>query len=135
MATVISETGRFDVEQQSGEGLWVDASKVSSGLGWEMKPEGFCKGNVCVPLPAGREAEFVRDGSVNLSSLWEHMGKPVARSADADVWSLGESAEDRNAQMLSLQAPDFELPDFSGKLHRLTDYRRQKILLITWASW
>ena len=30
---------------------------------------------------------------------------------------------------------DFELPDLDGKLHRLSDYRGQKVLLVTWASW
>jgi len=27
------------------------------------------------------------------------------------------------------------LPDFNGKLHSLTDFRRKRVLLITWASW
>jgi hypothetical protein len=59
----------------------------------------------------------------------------VAASNDGDVWSLGEAANDRNDAMLSLEAPDFSLPDFNGKLHSLTDFRRKRVLLITWASW
>ena len=35
----------------------------------------------------------------------------------------------------TLEAPDFELPDFDGRMHRLSDYRGQKVFLSTWASW
>ena len=31
--------------------------------------------------------------------------------------------------------PDFELPDLSGTLHRLSDHRGRKVLLIAYASW
>ncbi|HSY78461.1 MAG TPA: redoxin domain-containing protein [Verrucomicrobiae bacterium] len=34
-----------------------------------------------------------------------------------------------------MQAPDFELPDLDGKLHRLSDYRGKKVFLLAWASW
>ncbi|MBT3788257.1 MAG: redoxin domain-containing protein [Alphaproteobacteria bacterium] len=63
------------------------------------------------------------------------MNKPLAHSADGDVWVLGEDAEDRTAGLTSLDAPDFALPDLDGKLHSLSDYRGKKVLLATWASW
>ena len=59
----------------------------------------------------------------------------MSRAADGDVWFLGEGAQQRNDAMLSLEAPDFTLPDFQGNLHSLSDFRRQRVLLITWASW
>lgn len=33
------------------------------------------------------------------------------------------------------RAPDFELPDLEGDLHRLSDLRGQRILLNFWATW
>jgi len=33
------------------------------------------------------------------------------------------------------RAPDFALPDPSGRVHRLSDHRGKKVLLVTWASW
>jgi len=33
------------------------------------------------------------------------------------------------------QAPDFALPDLADRVHRLSDYRGRKVLLVTWASW
>jgi hypothetical protein len=59
----------------------------------------------------------------------------VLHSAHGDVWVLGESAQQRAAALASLEAPDFTLPDVNGRMHRLSDYRGKKVLLVTWASW
>jgi hypothetical protein len=88
-----------------------------------------------VPLPPGRADQIVRDGRLNVAGLWRHLGKPVARSARGDVWVLGESARERGAELASLEAPDFGLPDPSGRVHRLSEHRGKKVLLVTWASW
>ncbi|TAK76433.1 MAG: redoxin domain-containing protein [Dehalococcoidia bacterium] len=34
-----------------------------------------------------------------------------------------------------LDAPDFELPDLDGRMHRLSDRRGKKVVLALWASW
>ena len=52
-----------------------------------------------------------------------------------DVWVLSEGARERQAALASLEAPDFTLPDPSGRMHRLSDYRGKKVFLVTWASW
>ncbi len=135
MTTVLTEDSFTQTSAQPGAGLWMDPAEVTAATGWTLKPEGLCKGDICVPVPAGQEAEFVADGSVNLGMFWTHMGKTATASAAGDVWFLGEGAQTRNNALLSLQAPDFTLPDFDGKLHSLSDFRRQRVLLITWASW
>jgi hypothetical protein len=63
------------------------------------------------------------------------MGQPVVHDAAADTWVFGEAASDRLSRLASLDAPDFELPDLAGKMHRLSGYRGKKVLVITWASW
>jgi len=88
-----------------------------------------------VPLPAGREREFVRGSRVNVAALWRHLGRPVAHSERGHVWALGGSARDRAATLHSLEAPDFTLPDASGRPHSLSEYRGKKVFLVTWASW
>lgn len=138
MLMVISEQGGQDCHAAGAAGssdLWLKADELAAVSGWELKPEGLCKGEVCVPIPAGREAEFVADDTVHVSAFWDYLDKPVAHTESGDVWYLGEGAEARNDALLSLSAPDFTLPDFSGRLHSLTDFRRQRVLLITWASW
>ena len=124
-----------DAAEASGDELWLPVSAADSATGWALKTEGLCKGDVCVPLPRGRERELVDGARVNVAALWRHLGKPIVHSADGGVWVLGEGAGERSAALRSLEAPDFTLPDPEGRPHRLSDHRGQKILLVTWASW
>src|SRR5262249_52046534 len=137
MVTILSESGQHAVAgaKAAGEALWCPAREAQAVTGWEAKPEGFCQGSTCVPIPAGREQEFVRDGEINLSMLWRHLGQPVLHSDRCDVWILARSAGERAAALASLEALDFALPDFADRAHRLSDYRGRKVLLVTWASW
>ena len=48
---------------------------------------------------------------------------------------LGAAAADRAAALRSLEAPDFTLPDRTGRLHSLSEHRGKKVLLVSWASW
>jgi hypothetical protein len=62
-----------------GDNLWLNAAELAKISGLELKPEGVCKGDVCVPIPAGREADFVRNNrqSFNLASFARLMGQPT----------------------------------------------------------
>lgn len=120
-----------------GGDLWVHAHELPAATGWELRPEGACRGDVCVPIPRGREAEFVREGPArfNLAALARLLAEPVAHDDAHGVWSFGEAAAARRAEMQSLRAPDFTLPDLEGRPHALADYRGKKVFLVFWASW
>ncbi len=137
MVTILTESGEHAVAgaDSSAEALWCPAVDAEAATGWVAKPEGLCQGPTCVPLPAGREREFVRDGLIDLAALWRHLRQPVLHSDRGDVWILARSAGERAAALASLAAPDFALPDVEGRVHRLSDYRGKKVLLVTWASW
>ena len=146
MVTVLTETSATELKAGPGvphspdgplpkDELWLSATDTAAITGWSMKPEGFCKDDICVPTPPGKADRFVQGDSINVSAFWELMGKPAVRTADADVWLLGEGAGPRNDALLSLQAPGFTLPDLYGNLNSLSDYRGNRVLLITWASW
>jgi len=119
-----------------GGDLWVPSDELAAATGWELRPEGTCRGDVCVPIPRGRDGEFVRDGRArfNLAALARLCAEPVVRDDANEVWSFGTAAT-RLDDMRSLQAPDFTLPDLEGRAHALTDYRGKKIFLVFWASW
>jgi hypothetical protein len=106
---------------------------LRTALGWELKPQGLCKDDQCIPV--GRRAELVTDDGVELTALAALLGRPLAIDADAGAACLGVAAADRAARLQSLAAPDFTLPDLTGKLHALSDYRGKKILLVAYASW
>jgi hypothetical protein len=135
MTVILSPLGEFEAPAGATEGLWLDADQAAAASGWELRPEGLCRGDVCVPVPPGKAETFVADGKVNLAAFWRHMGMPAATSADGDVWALGEGADNRATELRSLKAPDFTLPDLAGVEHSLSDYRGKKTLLATWASW
>jgi peroxiredoxin len=118
-----------------GDALWLDRADLLAATGFELKPEGLCRDELCYPLPPGREAEFVRDGHVNVAAFWRHRGGAVIATENGDTWALGDAMDERRARMDALEAPDFTLPDSSGEMHSLSDYRGQKVLLTTWASW
>ena len=122
-----------------GEALWVGVPGLEAATGWALKPEGLCRGEVCVPLAADARASLVRDGEgggeVDAAGLWRRLRKPVVASERGDVWVLGEAADERAAALEGLEAPDCALPDIDGRTVRLSDYRGQKVLLTTWSSW
>jgi len=119
------------------DNLWLSSADLAKVTGWELKPEGVCKGGVCVPIPIGRDADFVRDNrdSFNLASFARLMNQPTLHDDKHGVWYFGQDAGTRRAALKSLEAPDFELPDLDGEMHRLSDYRGKKVLLAAWASW
>ena len=136
MVTLLTERGSFEVKaRRVGEDLWVDSDALAEAPGWELKPEGFCRDEVCVPLPRGRESEFRQGAEINAAKLWRHAGQPIVVSRDGEAWSLGTSAALRTSALESLEAPDVALPDLDGRIHRISDHRGKKVFLSTWASW
>ncbi len=109
---------------------------LKSELGWELKSGGLCKDEICVPVrDRGALLPDAEDGRVDLAAFAAARGRPLAVEAKARVAALGVAAAERASQLATLEAPDFELPDLSGQIHRLSDHRGKKVLLVAYASW
>ena len=137
-ATILLPAGNVTVTGEAeGDALWLTPGELARAGGWEYKPEGLCRGSLCVPMP--REAPWVRgrgaDLRVDVSGLSRHMGQPVAASPEHAAWSIGLAAEDVADRLRSLDAPDFTLPDLAGRTHTLSSFRGRKVFLLAWASW
>jgi hypothetical protein len=111
----------------------VPAEAVARDLGWELKPEGLCRGDVCVPVR--EEPGLATDAGLDLAALARTLDRPLALDLDEGAASLGASARERAAPLARLEAPDFELPDMAGRPHRLSAHRGKKVLLTVHASW
>ena len=136
MSTLLINGRASELPSGSPEGgPWAPVNELASLTGWELKTEGACLGDICVPLPAGRADDFVRDRWFNLGALAEQLSQPVAFDSETQTWCIGEAALDRAAALESLEAPNFTLPDYLGKEHQLSDYRGKKVFLVSWASW
>lgn len=119
---------------ETGE-LWLSNDEFTIATGWELKPEGFCKDDICVPANTPGTARLIKDRRVNASGFWRHLGHPVANDQNGHVWAFGASARDRALALQSAEALDFSLPDLNGKTTTLSDLHGKKVVLATWASW
>jgi hypothetical protein len=113
--------------------VWVLPNTLREAYGWELKPEGLCRGDVCIPI--GGQPNLVAEGRVNLNAFAAAMDRPLVVDALERAAYLGVSAQERADALRSLEAPDFSLPDLEGKLHTLREQRGKKVLLVAYASW
>lgn len=112
--------------------VWLSAAAIEAALGWELKPQGLCRGDECVPLPPGASPDH---RSLDLINLAEVLCRPLALDIEEGAAYLGAPVEERCATLASLDAPDFTLPDLAGRLHSLREHRGRKVLLVAYASW
>ena len=106
----------------------IDVSKdaFEAGTGWEIKPEGACKGEVCVPLdqPGAFDVHFIAD----------RLRMAVVQDVDHGLWAIGpESLGDR--ALVTADAPELVLPDLDGDEFRLATLRGQKVVVVSWAPY
>jgi hypothetical protein len=99
--TILDEGRATEVTAElAGERVRLAGVALERSLGWDMKPQGLCRGDVCIPVPG-------RSGLVS----------------------------DRARVLQGGSAPDFALPDLSGREWRLSGLRGKKVLLVAYASW
>jgi hypothetical protein len=99
--------------------------------GWEIKPEGACRDDVCVALPPSARAA---DGRLDTAVVAERLGMPIARDDEHGLWALGPRSGDRKV-LDSVRMPALVLPDFDGGAFDVSSLRGRKVVLVAWASW
>lgn len=109
------------------ESLTISIETLERRTGWTVKPEGLCKGEVCVPLPDGAGRHL------DVQVLAERLNMPLIHDEQHSLWCLGPDAGGK--ALSTAESPDLELPDFDGNPFRLRSLRGRKVLLIAWASW
>lgn len=134
VAMIDAELGARTVRARiEGDRVLVDPAALEATTGWTLKPEGLCRGSVCVPV-RDRDALAV-DGAIDIAGFAAALGRPVVVDAAERVVAIGTPATERVEAMELLQAPDFELPRVSGEPFRLSSLGRRKKVVATWASW
>jgi hypothetical protein len=105
--------------------LDIDAEAFAAGTGWEIKPEGACKADVCVPLGGG---------SFDAAGAAERLGMAAVHDPEVGLWALGPESLDGRA-LATAVAPELVLSDLDGKEFRLSSLRGQKVVLVAWAPY
>jgi hypothetical protein len=109
--------------------LTMTAVDFEAATGWAAKPEGMCKGAVCVPAP-----DAVGDGgSIDVPSVATRLGMALVHDDAHGVWALGPESGGR--ALTTAVAPELELPDADGNPFKLSAMHGRKVLLVAWASW
>ena len=106
--------------------LDVPAAVFSAGTGWDIKPEGACRGEVCVPLD--------RTAGFDLPSVAARLRMALVTDGETGLSALGPATLGDRA-LLSAEAPELVLDDLAGQPFALSSLRGQKVLLVAWAPW
>lgn len=91
--------------------------------GWTVKPEGACRGDVCVPLPA----------PFSVAELAARLRMALVQDEQHGLWALGP--ESGGHALTSATLPEIVLPDRDGRDFELRSLRGTKVIMIAWASW
>jgi hypothetical protein len=107
--------------------LALTAEQFAGGTGWEIKPQGACKAEVCVPLGAGG-ADF------DVRAVAERLGMAIVTDAATGMSAIGpESLGDR--ALATAHAPELVLEDLDGIEFRLSSMRGKKVVIVSWAPY
>ena len=137
-ATVLYDDRSIDLDrialhpqQPAGDTLWIRKRDLPRVNGFELKPQGACRADLCIPIPK----DMTRGDYFNLTAFANKARQPVVAEPSARVWSFGPMQALGGGLANSRVAPDFEVPDRVGRPVRLSGFRGKKALVITWASW
>ena len=97
--------------------------------GWELKPEGACQGDRCVPMPD----LAIKDGKVDVGEFARRLAMPLAYDENHGLWALGPESGGR--VLASANFPEVVLSDFAGNRFDLATLQGRKVLLVAWASY
>jgi hypothetical protein len=104
-------------------------AEFEAATGWASKPEGMCKGEMCVPAPGA----VGDDGRLDAEAVAARLGMALEAEPSAAIWALGPESGGR--ALTTAVAPELELPDVDGNPFRLSALHGRKVLLVAWASW
>jgi hypothetical protein len=130
----VSDGGAWTVPvARDGDALRTAVADLATATGWELKPEGLCRGSVCVPL---RDGALARDGVLDLHAFAAALRAPFVVDEVAGIAVLGTSVAERAAERAGMRvAPEQRLLDLDGNVHHWSELGRKKKLLTAWASW
>ncbi len=132
--TVLTPEGAGNVDATIDAGrVLLPSDQLDAALGWELKPEGLCRGDRCIPV---RDRDALIDGDrIDAVAVAALLGSRTLLDERAGVLAVSVARSDRALALRDRTAPDFELPDLDGVPARLSDWRGRRRLLVAFASW
>jgi hypothetical protein len=118
-----------------GNGLLIRPEDLMRVNGFELKPEGACYEDMCIPLNDSLLVMKAGKEWFDLAAFADLLGQPYVADKQARVWSFAEIPAKRQSMLVDAMAPEFEVTDRQGKLIRMADLKGKKALIVTWSSW
>ena len=106
----------------------ISREAFAAGTGWEIKPEGACKGDVCIPL------DMDVGESIDVAAIADAMSLPLVRNEAHGLWALGPESIDGKA-LVTAKAANLTLPMLDGKPFELSSLIGQKVIVYAWAPY
>lgn len=110
--------------------LRTTADEFARATDWQPKPEGLCRGEVCVPAPGALSS----DGMIDVAVAAQKLGMPIVQDVEHGVWALG-SATLSGKSLSTAVAADPELKTFDGTPFKLSSLHGKKVVLVAWSSY
>ena len=108
----------------------VTADRFAEPTGWAPKPEGLCRGEICVPAPGSLRA----DGTVDVDVAARRLGMPMVHDEAHGLWAIGPATMGGKA-LATAAAADPELITRDGNPFKLSALHGRKVLLVAWSSY
>lgn len=108
------------------DSLDVSTEAFRAGTGWEIKPQGACKAEVCVPLD--------QSSGFDVTAAAARLGMAVVHDDEAGKWAVGPESLGERA-LVTAEAPELVLEDIDGVEFRLSSLRGQKVVIVSWAPY
>jgi hypothetical protein len=109
--------------------LQVRALDFAAATGWEPKPQGMCRGEICVPAPGALTGD-----TVDITVAAKSLGMPLVRDEQHGLWALG-SATATGRALSTAVAADPTLIDRDGNPFKLSALHGRKVLLVAWSTY
>jgi peroxiredoxin len=135
MTVVLWEAEVAEAPDSGGGSPSVVPARVFEAVsGWDLRPEGLCNGDACVPVRERAELEPA-PGVIDLAVAAALLDRPVVVDADAGVVAVGAARADRQRALVDRLAPAFTLPDLDGTPRSLAELQGRATVLVTFSSW
>ena len=108
------------------DSLDITPAQFAAGTGWDIKPEGACKAEVCVPLSVGEP--------FSATATATRLGMAIVHDEQGGIWAIGPASFNQRA-LTSATAPELILNDINGHEFRLSSLRGRKVVLVAWSPY
>jgi peroxiredoxin len=132
LTVILDDVVEVEGSTEAGRAL-IPATELELATGWVRKPEGLCRGDVCVPVRDAGALEV--DGSIDLAGLATALGRRSVVDLEAGIVAISLDAAVRHAALDGLVAPAVTLPDLDGNPFTLSSLHGHKVLLVAFSSW